>query len=300
MEPTPVVVEETKPTVEEKVVEEKKDEPVVDVPKVDEVKDDNQSSNINVIDAEGEKSDIPPLPENPPPSQVMAFVESVIDKPAETIEETIISPAPKIVESLVQESQSLLESVKEDAKVTFEEIPAKVEETVVAAAIETVKEIKEELVEPVADAIEQILEEASDKVSQIEKQQEEEPKSEQIEETIALLDKVNQGVLPSDESSENLEAAAATSPVIVDEVAKVEDDISSLPMPQDSFESLSSPPASNNESQSDNSFPPPPPPETSVELSVPVEETPKVEEPAEDKVILNEHETTSNHVNYHS
>lgn len=283
------VVHETETKITEEKIEEKKEEPIVEVQKVDEVKDDNQSSNINVIDAEGEKSDIPPLPENPPPSQVMAFVESVIDNPSETI----IAPVQKTVESLVQETLPLIESVKEEAKAMLDNAPKVVEETIVAAT----ETIKEELVAPVADAIEQILEEASDKVSQIEKEESEEPKTEQIEETIALLDKVNQGVLPSDESSENLEASP-TSPVVEEVKA---DDISSLPLPQESFESLSSPPTSNNESQSDNSFPPPPPPETLVDQSEPVDE-PKVEqpsEPAEDKVIK-EHDTTSNHVSYHS
>lgn len=209
----------------------------------------------------------------------MAFVESVIDKPSsDSAEETIIAATTHAV---VESASALLESVKET----------------VAAAAETVKE---ELVAPVTDAIEQILEEASDKVAHVFETQhkEEEPKTEQIEETIALLDQVNQGVLPSDESSENLETSpvVAASPVDVPAVDDVKpDDISSLPLPQESFESLSSPPTSHNDSQSDNSFPPPPPPETLVEPPVVVDdEQKKVEEPAEDKVILNK--TPKNHI----
>lgn len=249
--------------------------------KVVEVKEeDNQVSNVN----EGEKSDIPPLPENPPPSQVVAFVESVIENPSS--EETIIAPVAAVVESSMQEM-------------------SKIEETVVAAATET---LKEELVAPVADAIEQILEEASDKVSEITKT--DEPPTEQIEETIALLDKVNQGVLPSDESSENSPSSPPPPPPPAEDVATpatpaTEETPSSpekpLPLPQESFdESLSSPLTSANESQSDNTFPPPPPPETLTEQSntttttateqVVVDE-PKVDPPtepsvADEKVIL--------------
>lgn len=222
----------------------------------------------------------PPLPECPPPSQVSVFAETAMSSAIEV--EAIALPAPELPQSipiiethvipsdsasvsgsakieLIDNEQPIAAAQDIDRKVVVEEVEEEKEESNVNETVSIV----------VVDNIEPQLDQASLE------QADSLPKPEEIAETIAILDSVNDAEIKAPE-----------------EITDISVDISS-PLPQNSLDSLPSPQSLSNVSppseieentttelaNEDASLvlPPPPPPavddEVADELSV-VTETP--------------------------
>lgn len=231
------------------------------------------SNNTEISAGLGDNSTLnsppPPLPENPPPSQVSVFAESAM-----TIDDTLLpapahpQPCPIIATNvqtdsvfvgntkleLISAAQSVVDEVLADAQ---NDVEAKVEAAEVAA-------------EPAAP------EEFSEDV----------PKPEEIAETIAILDSVNES--PAVVSEEIVSALPTEeTPVPVSELnddqatEPIKDDISndiSSPLQQNSLESLPSPQSSDTEVPSEptpiveDDLPPPPPPVLEAANDIPAEQ----------------------------
>lgn len=166
----------------------------------------------------------PPLPECPPPSQVSVFAETAMS-PAVEVEATTL-PAPElpqsipIVETTVIPSDSVSVSVGEKIESIDDEQPIAVAqgtEDKVVVEESNVNET-ESSVETNETQIEQAPIETSDSL----------PKPEEIAETIAILDSVNDAEIKAPE-----------------EITDISVDISS-PLPQNSLESLPSPQSLSN------------------------------------------------------
>lgn len=166
----------------------------------------------------------PPLPECPPPSQVSVFAETAMSSAVE-VEATTL-PAPElpqsipIVETTVIPSDSVSVSVGEKIESIDDEQPIAVAqgtEDKVVVEESNVNET-ESSVETNETQIEQAPIETSDSL----------PKPEEIAETIAILDSVNDAEIKAPE-----------------EITDISVDISS-PLPQNSLESLPSPQSLSN------------------------------------------------------
>lgn len=227
----------------------------------------------------------PPLPECPPPSQVSVFAETAMS-PAEAIEATdvVTLPAPElpqsipIIETIVIPSDSALVSASAKIELTNDAQPIAadqdVDDKVVVVEATNVTEseasvVVETTIEPQQNDQDEAQQEIADSL----------PKPEEIAETIAILDSVNDAEIKAPE-----------------EIADISVDISS-PLPQNSLESLPSPQSLSNVSppseideptttelaNEDASLvlPPPPPPAVDDDVVVIVDASLVIETPLE-------------------
>lgn len=229
-------------------------------------------------------------------------VEHKIEETKAAVEEKVEQVAAAVTEAKVEAEQKV-EEVKaavEEKQEAIAETVSKVEEQIqeIQKEAETVKEEVTEKVaaeleaakEAAVPVVEQVLEAATEKVQEAVVTS---PGAEQIAEAIATIEKVTDGVLSSDESADNLQLPSPP-PTAAQSVADISDDIPpppeperddlsvdvSSPLPQQSLESLPSPPQL---SQSD-SLPPPPPADSAQESQTSTIEQPSVDAAAEDKV----------------
>lgn len=270
-----VVVEETKPIeiVDDEKVDETKEETAekIDEPKI-EVKEDEEIKEILKEETPVEITDCtvnppPPLPSNPPPSQVSVFAESAMSNS----NDSPLAPETVLVDNKLEVLSEIPAAVSEEE---IKEDVVQVPEIIAPIAAPVVEETIEKVIEPVVEAeikpeiIETEVLPKEEEVAPIEAQpleeSSEDPKPEQIAETIALIEKA------SEETVNNLDETLPPPPpeqisqsVVSDtEEQNITVDVSS-PLPQNSLESLPSPPLSS--SQSENL--PPPPPATNEETT---------------------------------
>lgn len=204
----------------------------------------------------------PPLPDCPPPSQVSVFAETAMS-PAVEVEATTL-PAPElpqsipIIETTVIPSESISVSVGAKIESIDDEQPIAVAQDTEDKVVVEESNVNEteSSVETNETQIEQVPIESNDLL----------PKPEEIAETIAILDSVNDAEIKAPE-----------------EITDISVDISS-PLPQNSLESLPSPQSLSNVSPpseiEENTttelanedvslvLPPPPPPATEDEALV--------------------------------
>lgn len=266
----------------------------------------------------------PPLPSLPPPSQVLAFVESAMsavlplsDIPtisADDVNTQVVSDILNNAESLIDEkSAEIVEVVEQKVAAVVESVKKVFDDIVVPeielpAAIEEVKDSFEIDVAPVAQEIEKVLEEAVDRVeSQI---------SENFAEVSAAPSIIGQ--LIKDATDEIVAQAESLEEMVSDKIGQIADKIESLlpeesndvlpppsaieldtevlpppaeeelsvdissPLPQNSLESLPSPPALESQfDETSASLPAPPPAEIQIEAPKKAE----IEQPKEQAAI---------------
>lgn len=197
----------------------------------------------------------PPLPDCPPPSQLSVFAESAMspenNQNASTAETATLLSAPEqpqsipIISTDVQSEVPLIGSTKIEVMSTAETVITEILENAQNTVEEKLKSETDptEASETVAAAIVESIVAESQKLSDIVEtieivEPESLPKPEEIAETIAMLDSVNESeVKVTDEAPKPLASDG-------DELADVSVDISS-PLPQNSLESLPSPELSN-------------------------------------------------------
>lgn len=252
-----VVVEETKPIeiVDVEKVDQTKEETAekIDEPKI-EVKEDEEIKELlkeetTVEIADSTVNPPPPLPSNPPPSQVSVFAESAMSNS----NDSPLAPETVLVDSKLEVLSEIPAAVSEIIEKAEEEVKK-------ASVVEETFEIK---IEPEIIETEVLPKEDAPIEAQPLEESSEDPKPEQIAETIALIEKA------AEETIKNLDETLPPPPeqipqsVISDtEEQNISVDVSS-PIAQNSLESLPSPPLSS--SQSENL--PPPPPATNEETT---------------------------------
>lgn len=268
-EPIVVVVEETIKPIEivddtekvdeqkEETADEKIDEPKIEVKEEEEIKEIlKEETTVEIADSTVNPP--PPLPSNPPPSQVSVFAESAMSNS---------NDSPLAPETVLVDNK--LEVLSEITPVAIEKVEEEIKEVQAPVVEETIEKIIEQVVQ--AELKPEIIEtelpkkEEEEEIAPIEAQpleeSSEDPKPEQIAETIALIEKAAEETqLNLDESLlpppplEQIESVISVTEELKDEL-NISVDVSS-PIAQNSLESLPSPPLSS--SQSEN-LPPPPP-----------------------------------------
>lgn len=238
---------------------EKTDEPKIEVKEEEEIKEIlKEETPVEIADCT--VSPPPPLPSNPPPSQVSVFAESAMsnsnDSPLAP-ETVLVDNKLEVLSEIPAAVSEIIEKVEEDVK------EVQVPETIAPVVEENIEKLIEQLVQ--AEITPEIIEtevlpkEKEIEVAPIEAQpleeSSEDPKPEQIAETIALIEKA------AEETINILDESLPPPPEQKDE-SNISVDVSS-PLPQNSLESLPSPPLSS--SQSENL--PPPPPATNEETT---------------------------------
>lgn len=213
----------------------------------------------------------PPLPECPPPSQVSVFAEtamsSVVEAEAATLPAPELPQSIPIIETIVIPSESASVSASAKIELTTDEqpiaVPQDVDEKVIVDE-PTVTVTESSVVVETIEIVETVVTQ-NDQATPVETAADSLPKPEEIAETIAILDSVNDAEIK-----------------VTEEITEISVDISS-PLPQNSLESLPSPQSLSNVSPpsevEENTttelanedvslvLPPPPPPAVEDEIA---------------------------------